>query len=92
METTAIIEHKEVRDLLSKTPLEFFVGGKWVASSDARTFRTFDPGTGEVLAEVYEANAKDVATAVGAASDAFRQQSWSRLTPGDSLRPPAIHG
>ena len=83
MQTTANIEQKEVQDFLSKTPLEFVVRGNWVASSDARTFRTFDPGTGEVLAEVYEANAKDVAAAVGAASDAFRQLGWSRLTPNE---------
>jgi acyl-CoA reductase-like NAD-dependent aldehyde dehydrogenase len=83
MHPTATIEQKEVQDFLGKTPLEFFVGGKWVASSDERTFRTFDPGTGEMLAEVYEATPKDVATAVSAAADAFREQGWSRLAPNE---------
>jgi acyl-CoA reductase-like NAD-dependent aldehyde dehydrogenase len=83
MQPTATIEQKEVQDFLGKAPLEFFVGGKWVASSDEKTFRTFDPGTGEMLAEVYEATPKDVATAVSAAADAFREQGWSRLAPNE---------
>jgi acyl-CoA reductase-like NAD-dependent aldehyde dehydrogenase len=78
---STIIENVEVRDFLAKSPLEFFVGGRWLASSEAKTFRTYDPGTGELLPEVYEASPTDVERAVGAAADVFREQGWSRLAP-----------
>jgi acyl-CoA reductase-like NAD-dependent aldehyde dehydrogenase len=73
----------QVQDFLGKTPHEFFIGGKWLASSDGKTFTTYDPGAGERLAEVYEASAEDVRKAVGAAEEAFRKEGWSRLAPNE---------
>jgi aldehyde dehydrogenase (NAD+) len=83
MQTTATIQHKEVQEFLSKAPLSFSVGGKWVPSSNGKTFPTFDPGTGEILAEVYEATAQDVEKAVAAAAHAFTHSGWARLAPNE---------
>jgi len=78
-----IMNHTETQRFLAQSPLEFFIGGRWLAASNAATFKTFDPGTGEALAEVYEASPPDVGKAVEAAAEAFRQERWARLDPSE---------
>src|SRR5256885_2109037 len=56
-----------------------FVGGEFVAGSGG-TFKTVNPATEEVLAEVAEAGDADVDRAVRAARRAF-DGSWGRM-PG----------
>ncbi len=51
------------------------INGKWVGSET--TFETVNPATGEVLAEVAQASAEQVAQAVQAAKDAF--PAWSGM-------------
>ena len=48
-----------------------FINGQWVAARDDRTFSTFNPSTGEVLAELARGDSSDVDVAVSAAQDAF---------------------
>lgn len=48
-----------------------FINGQWVAARDDRTFSTFNPSTGEVLAELARGDSSDVDLAVSAAQDAF---------------------
>jgi phenylacetaldehyde dehydrogenase len=48
-----------------------FIGGKWIDATSGRTFETFDPGSGRVIAKVAECDAADVDKAVAAARDAF---------------------
>jgi len=76
-------ENRESQEFLNQSPLKFFVGGRWLSPSGAKTFQSFDPGTGEVLAEVYQASPEDVSGAVDAAADAFRKSGWSQLTPNE---------
>ena len=84
MNTAETISHKrEVQDFLSQAPLGCFIGGKWRAAASAKTFVTVDPGTGELLAKVYEADAREVDAAIGAASQAFRKEGWAQLPPGE---------
>ena len=45
-----------------------FIGGKWVDAVFGKTFDTFDPGTGRVIAQVAECDAPDVDKAVAAAA------------------------
>ena len=52
-----------------------FIGGEWVAAQEH--FTTISPRDESPLAEVGQASAADVETAVAAARDAFK--SWSRL-------------
>jgi aldehyde dehydrogenase (NAD+) len=56
------------------------IGGRWVAPASERTFKTINPATEEVLAEVAEAGEEDVDAAVKAARTAYAKV-WSRM-PG----------
>jgi aldehyde dehydrogenase (NAD+) len=56
-----------------------YIGGRFVEPHSKKRFPTINPATEEVLAEVPEADAVDVESAVKAAASAF--PSWSRL-PG----------
>lgn len=58
---------------------KLFIGGKFVEPSSKKYFETINPATEEKLAEIAEANVKDVDKAVMAARKAF--VSWSKL-PG----------
>ena len=80
---TSVVEYTEIQKFLSHGPLKFSIGGEWMESSNGRTFKTFDPGTGEVLAEVYEATAENVSCAVDAATQAFQRPGWSQLAPNE---------
>src|SRR5687768_12249818 len=54
------------------------INGEWVESKGGKTFKTTNPATGEVMAELSEGTADDVGRAVDAARKAF--DSW-RLVP-----------
>lgn len=57
-----------------------FIDGQRTPAADGRTFDTFNPATGEVIARVAEAGPDDVDRAVRAARRAFDEGSW----PGTS--------
>ena len=63
-----------------------FIGGKWVDAVSGKTFDTFDPGSGRVIAQVAECDAADVDKAVAAARVAFESGPWSRTTGSDRAR------
>lgn len=73
----------EVSKFLSAQPLKMFIGGKWVAAQDGKTFETRDPGEGKVLANVAAGDAPDVETAVAAAQVAFRKSGWATMPVND---------
>jgi aldehyde dehydrogenase (NAD+) len=73
----------EVADFLKSKQLRGVIGGESVSASNSERFTTADPGTGEVLAEVDALQADDVDRAVQAASDAFANSDWARLSPND---------
>ncbi len=52
----------------------FFIGGQWVAPSSDATINVIDPGTEELYFTVAEAQAADIARAVGAAAGSVRQR------------------
>ena len=56
-----------------------FIGGEFVPSSDGSMFKTINPASEEVLAEVTEAGEADVEAAVRAARKAF-DGPWGRLS------------
>jgi phenylacetaldehyde dehydrogenase len=62
------------------------IGGKWVESASGRTFPTYDPSTGEVLAHVAEGGWEDVNRAVKAARAAFETGPWRRMTVSERGR------
>ncbi|HEV7219191.1 MAG TPA: aldehyde dehydrogenase family protein, partial [Terriglobales bacterium] len=72
--------HKNVSEYLSK-PRKMLVNGKWVDSVSGKTFETYNPATGEVLARVAEGDRADIEQAVKAARRAFESGKWPEMTP-----------
>jgi aldehyde dehydrogenase (NAD+) len=57
---------------------ELFINGEWKKPSSNQYFDTINPATGDVIAQVAEANSKDVDAAFAAADKAF--ESLSKLS------------
>ena len=55
-----------------KSNYQLFIGGKFVNSNGGNTYKTINPATEEVLAEIIEASQKDVDLAVKSARKAFK--------------------
>jgi phenylacetaldehyde dehydrogenase len=62
---------------------KMLIGGKWVEAASGKTFATFNPATGEVLANVAEGDSEDINRAVKAARAAFDSGPWSRTSPAE---------
>jgi phenylacetaldehyde dehydrogenase len=62
------------------------IGGGWLEAASGKTFPTYNPATGEVLAQVAEANNADVDRAVTAARNAFETGPWRTFTPSERGR------
>jgi len=77
--------HPQVADFLEK-PRPMLINGKWVGAISGKTFPTYNPATGEVLAQVAEGDREDVDLAVKAARKAFDQGPWRRLTASERGR------
>ena len=67
-------------------PRRMLIYGDWVDAASGRTFETYDPSTGEVLAHVAEGDKEDVDRAVKAARRAFEEGPWSKMTPSERGR------
>jgi phenylacetaldehyde dehydrogenase len=59
---------------------------QWVSSISGKTFPTYNPATGEVLAQVAEGDREDIEQAVKAARKAFDQGPWRKLTASERGR------
>ena len=57
------------------------IGGKWVDAAGGETMEVVNPSTGDVIAEVPNASAEDVDSAVQAAKQALPE--WLETTPGE---------
>jgi aldehyde dehydrogenase (NAD+) len=64
---------------------ELFIGGKWRAPKSGKYFATYSPSTEEKLAEVAEADARDVDDAVRAARRAY-DGVWSKMRPAERAK------
>jgi phenylacetaldehyde dehydrogenase len=62
---------------------KLLINGKWVESASGKTFATYNPATGQVLANVAEGDREDIDRAVKAARAAFETGPWSRTSPAD---------
>ncbi|MEO8339948.1 MAG: aldehyde dehydrogenase family protein [Nitrospirota bacterium] len=86
--STATVEtptHQQVLTFVS-TPRKMLIGGRWLEAASAKTFPTYNPATGEVLAHVAEGNSVDVDRAVTAARNAFENGPWRTLTASERGR------
>jgi betaine-aldehyde dehydrogenase len=68
------------------TSADLLIGGKRVPAAEGKTFETFNPATGEVIARVAMAGPADVDAAVRAAHRAFYEGKWSTTSAGKRSR------
>ena len=59
---------------------DLFIDGKFTAPKSEKYFDSYNPFTGEVWAQVAQANTEDVDQAVNAAHKAFSEGPWSSMT------------
>ena len=69
-----------------KSPRKMLIGGQWVEAASGKTFDTYNPATGEVLARVAEGDREDIDRAVKAARKAFDEGPWPDMLPADRAR------
>ncbi|HNP60887.1 MAG TPA: aldehyde dehydrogenase family protein [Nitrospirales bacterium] len=74
--------HPDVQSFVSH-PRKMLINGQWADAQSGKTFSTFNPATGEVIAEVAEGDKPDIDLAVRAARNAFEQGPWRKMTPSD---------
>ncbi len=65
---------------------KLLINGQWVESASGKTFASYNPATGAVLASVAEGDREDVDRAVKAARTAFETGPWSRTSPADRAK------
>ena len=87
MATTAapVQLHRSVQEFLSQ-PKKLLIGGQWVDAQSAKTFETYNPATGEVLARVAQGDRHDINQAVAAARKAFESGRWPDISPAERGR------
>jgi phenylacetaldehyde dehydrogenase len=78
--TSSVQMDASVVDFLKGTK-KLLIDGRWVEAASGKTFKTYNPATGGVLATVAEGDVEDIDRAVKAARRAFDGGSWSRMTP-----------
>ena len=83
--TVEIPTHHLVKTFVSKSR-NMLIGGKWLEAASGKTFPTYNPATGEILAHVAEGAATDVDKAVLTARNAFESGPWHRLTASERGR------
>jgi phenylacetaldehyde dehydrogenase len=65
---------------------KLLINGKWVEAASGKTFPSYDPSTGEVMAQVAEGDREDINRAVRAARTAFESGPWSKMTASERGR------
>jgi len=83
--TTPIQLASNVTEFL-QTKRRMLIGGQWVDAVSGKTFDTYNPATGEVLAKVAEGDRADVDQAVLAARKAVENGPWPDMLPADRGR------
>src|SRR5580765_9073470 len=75
----------KVTNYISKNR-KMLINGQWVEAASGKTFPTYNPATGEVLAQVAEGDREDIERAVKSARRAFEQGPWRRMTASERGR------
>jgi phenylacetaldehyde dehydrogenase len=86
MATTVVSQiQNSVSEFVAK-PRKMLIGGQWVGAVSGKTFETYNPATGEVLARVAEGDKADIDMAVKTARKAFESGPWPEMSPSDRGR------
>ena len=65
---------------------QLHIGGKFLDAKSGKTFDTFDPATGRVIAQVAAGEAADIDAAVAAARAAFEGGPWPKMTGSERAK------
>jgi aldehyde dehydrogenase (NAD+) len=68
------------------TPTQLLIGDRWLSSESGQTFPTYNPATGEKLADVAEADTADVDKAVKTAREALERGPWRKTSASERGR------
>jgi phenylacetaldehyde dehydrogenase len=77
--------HSKAASFIAKQG-KLLIDNRWVNAASGKTFSTYNPATGEVLATLAEGDREDVNRAVAAARKAFESGPWSKMTPSERGR------
>lgn len=83
--TAAEIENPISPDVKIKHT-QLLINGQFVDAASGKTFPTYDPRTGDVIAHVAEGDAEDINRAVAAARKAFDEGPWPKMTAYERAR------
>src|SRR5437764_4317616 len=67
-------------------PRKMLINGNWVDAVSGKTFPSYDPSTGEVLATIAEGDRADIDLAVKAARKAFDTGPWRKMSASERGR------
>ncbi|MFC7393173.1 aldehyde dehydrogenase family protein [Scopulibacillus cellulosilyticus] len=81
MNKTIALKTKVAEFLSGKKRL--YINGEFIESASGKTFKTYNPFSGEVLAEVSEAEEADVDKAVKSAKKALEEGPWSKMSAAE---------
>jgi len=80
------VEREDKVTRFVKKTRKMLIDGRWVEAASGKTFPTYNPATGEVLARVAEGDREDIDRAVKAARTAFETGPWPKTTPSERGR------
>ena len=83
MASVTATELSEIESYLSGGIISGVVGGEDWSGSGEKTFQSFDPGSGDALAEIHAYTEADVNRSVDKANESFMKSGWSTLAPND---------
>jgi phenylacetaldehyde dehydrogenase len=83
---TGLVEVLEPIKRFLREPRKMLIDGRWVEAASGKTFPSYNPATGEVLAWIAEGDREDVERAVRAARQALESGPWAKITPAERGR------
>ncbi|XP_045787833.1 aldehyde dehydrogenase family 2 member B4, mitochondrial-like [Trifolium pratense] len=84
--STAAAVEELITPQVSINYTQHLINGQFVDAASGKTFPTYDPRTGEVIAQVAEGDAEDINRAVSAAREAFDNGPWPKMTAYERCR------
>ncbi len=85
MASPIVQTHPLISSTLAK-PGRLLINNRWEEAASGKTFPTYNPATGEVLAWVAEGDKEDIDRAVRAARAAFEKGRWPGMTTSERGR------
>ncbi|KAK9751022.1 hypothetical protein RND81_02G236600 [Saponaria officinalis] len=78
--STAVATEEPITPPVNVKYTQLLINGQFVDSASGKKFNTYDPRTGNLIAEVAEGDAEDINRAVAAARIAFDEGPWPKMT------------